>query len=593
MCGIITDRVNLRQGEGGSVMKILVADDAKTSLTLIGTALQQLGHEVISASSGKEALELFKQDRPDLIILDVVMEGMDGFECAKEIRAISANDWIPIIFLSASVDDASIAKGIDAGGDDYLTKPFSQITLEAKIKAMQRIAEMRNKLFNMTEELRVLSSTDQLTGVYNRRQFERSLLERLSAAERHKHKVALMFIDIDHFKMVNDSLGHDIGDLLLRETAERLKSCLRADDLIARIGGDEFVVILSNLEEITTVEQAAKKLIQELSRTYKLKDHHIRVSGSIGVAIYPSEGTDKDNIAQHADMAMYYVKEMGRNNYQFFSKELSQKYLQQINLEQELKFALEKNQLSLDYQPICDLKTNRITGMDTLLRWTHPRLGNIASEVMVPIAEETGLIVEIGNWAFEQVCLQAKKWFDKGHDGFKISVNLSLHQILQENFLDLVRKIITETKVPPGLLELELTESTVITYSDKLKDTIAKLCELGISIGLDDFGTSHSSLTSLKHLPLSTLKIDKTFLENIPKDEKNCIIVKSLIVLGDSLNLTVVAEGIQGEEQYKFLKANACKQGQGLYLSKPVNPEAMEKLLETSVIKKHVQEKVS
>lgn len=298
-------------------MKILIADDSKTNLAILSSSLIDLGHEVIQATSGQDAIDKFESNHPDLIILDVVMDNMDGFECARRIRQIESNQWIPIIFLSSSVDDESISKGIDAGGDDYLTKPYSEITLAAKIKAMQRIADMRKQLVLLTEELSILSATDPLTGLYNRLQFNRSLKEKIAQANRHGFSVALMFLDLDKFKIINDTLGHQMGDLLLKEVAVRLKHTLRLNDFIYRLGGDEFAIII----EVTDCEDAAEvaqKVVANLGEEYVINDHHLHVSCSLGIACYPSKVTGLDDLIKHADIAMYRVKETTRNGYMFY-----------------------------------------------------------------------------------------------------------------------------------------------------------------------------------------------------------------------------------------------------------------------------------
>lgn len=564
-------------------MKILVADDSKTNLAMITASLNKLGHEVLGASSGEEAIDFAKKDRPDLIILDVVMQGMDGFECAKQIRLINESDWIPIIFLSASVDDDSIEKGINAGGDDYLTKPFSEITLAAKIKAMQRIAEMRQKLFQMTEELKILSSTDVLTELYNRFQFEKTVKEKLAESDRYQNGVTLMFIDLDHFKTINDSFGHHIGDLLLKEVASRLRKNFGLEDFIARLGGDEFVVLLSHTDNLKTAEEIAKKVNKSLAEIYQIGTHSVRISASIGVAFYPSPGITHESFVQNADIAMYHAKAMGRNNYQMYNADLNLKYKKQINIEHELKFALDRNQLNLTYQPIHHLLSKKVIGMEALARWNHPEFGAISPNIFIPIAEETGLILEIGSWVLNEACSKAAKWYHEGYKDLKFSVNLSLHQFLQDNFFEVVVDILNRHNLPPKVLELELTETTVITYTNYFKSTIKKLYEIGIGISIDDFGTRYSSLTSLKYLPITTLKIDKTFLKEVTTDPKNEIIVKSLIALGSSLNLTVIAEGVQSEEQEQFLILNGCMHGQGYLLSKALTHEEMSKYLENNL----------
>jgi two-component system cell cycle response regulator len=299
-------------------MKILVAEDTKTNLAVITAILTSFGHEVLPAISGEEALNVFKNNRPDLIILDVVMKGIDGYECARRIRAIDPNDWIPIIFLSASIEDDDIAQGIDAGGDDYLTKPYSEIRLASKIRAMERIAIMRKKLFELTQQLQVLSTTDRLTGLYNRLYFEKSMHDKIAEGNRYEHKFALLYMDLDKFKIVNDTLGHHIGDLLLQAVAKRLQDLHRENDIIARLGGDEFAVILGNLKQLQDAGDVANKIIHSLSEEYFLENHKIIIGISIGIAIYPFMGTTDDELIKNADAALYQVKESGRNNYKYF-----------------------------------------------------------------------------------------------------------------------------------------------------------------------------------------------------------------------------------------------------------------------------------
>jgi two-component system cell cycle response regulator len=300
-----------------------VADDSRTNLALISDSLKKLGHEVLPAKSGEEAIKIFANTRPDLVLLDVVMEGIDGFECAKKIRQISADDWIPIIFISASVDDESISKGINAGGDDYLTKPFSHMTLAAKIKAMQRISDMRQKLFETTQVLHTLSTTDSLTGVFNRFQFDRVIQEKLSNAKAFDATFALLFLDLDHFKNINDTLGHQAGDQMLKSVATRLKAELSGNDFIARMGGDEFAIIIDRIRPDNAVDVVANRIIESLSKPHNLGGMKVVVSCSIGFSIFPKDGDTHEMLMRNADTAMYHAKLLGRNNYQRFDPELN------------------------------------------------------------------------------------------------------------------------------------------------------------------------------------------------------------------------------------------------------------------------------
>ncbi len=562
-------------------MNILLADDSKTNLALTAAALRKLGHSVVEAASGEMAIEEFQKARPDLVILDVMMEGMDGFECARELRQIDSEDWIPIIFLSASVDDSSIAQGIDSGGDDYLTKPFSEITLAAKIKAMQRISDMRQKLFETTQKLYLQSSIDSLTGVYNRFQFDRTIKEVANAADRFHYTSALLFVDLDNFKNVNDSFGHHVGDLLLIGVAKRLKLCIRANDFLARIGGDEFAIIVNQIENRDMAGAIAKKIIESLSMSYDLENHSVRIGASIGIAYYPQPGTTPHNLVQNADIAMYHAKFLGRNNYQYYSAELYDRYRKKISLEHALKFALERKELSLNYQPIFNLETKKITGIETLLCWEHPTFGVVSPNIFIPIAEETGLMSTIGNWVINTACRQAEKWDLKKFKDFKFAINLSSRQLLHDEFFPFIINTLNNTELPPTLLELELTESTVMSYtSGPFVTTIKKLHDLGPSIAIDDFGTGYSSLTRLKHLPIKTLKIDQTFVQDVIDNKEGGIIVCCLIALGKNLGLNVIAEGIETEQQYEFLLKNGCPQGQGYFFSKPLTTEQMTQYLD-------------
>jgi diguanylate cyclase (GGDEF)-like protein len=561
-------------------VKVLVADDSEINLMLISLVLKEQGHEIITVTNGQEAIEVFKRRRPDLVIMDVVMEGMDGFECARTMRSIRRDDWIPIIFLSNSVDDSSLAKGIDAGGDDYLAKPFSKITLIAKIKAMQRISDMRQKLYRTTQKLEVFSATDALTGIYNRFQFDKSIVEKLSMANRYHRQLALLFIDLDNFKIINDTFGHHVGDLLLKEVATRLKSCLRTEDFLARVGGDEFAVILSDIDNPLIAGVIAQKILDSLTPDYHLDENKIRTSASIGIALYPSSETTQMTLIQNADVAMYHAKELGRNSYQYYSANLNEKYKQHIHLEQALQFALEKNQFYLKYQPIMDLQKRQVIGLETLLCWDHPEYGAVSPVDFIPIAEEMGLIVPIGYWIMRQACEHAVQWGLEEIDNFKLGINISSHQLLQEDFYQNTVDILNDTNVSPTLLEFEITETTEMDYADfTLRQTITKLHDLGITISIDDFGTGYSSLTRLKDLAIDTLKIDQIFVQDAIKDYNAGIIVKNLINMCKELKLDVIAEGIETQEQLDFLLAHGCIHGQGYLLARPLFIEQVKGLL--------------
>lgn len=566
-------------------MKILIADDSKTNLALLTASLEQLGNNVIAASSGEEAIILFQRDRPDLIILDVVMEGMDGFQTAKKIRELTIDEWIPIIFLSSQEDDHSIEKGINAGGDDYLIKPVSDIKLAAKIKAMQRISDMRQQLCETAEKLNLLSSTDALTGLYNRFQFSRYLKEKIAHAKRHQKLLILMYMDLDHFKIVNDSLGHQVGDLLLKEVAHRLKLHLREEDFIARLGGDEFAIILSEIEKYEHIEEVATKIINAISPSYNLANHEVRIGASIGIAYYPTMAATQEDLIKNADIAMYHAKKAGRNNYQFFTEELNQKHEKRVQIENALKYAIQRQQLFLTYQPIFELRTKKIISIEALVSWNHPKMGIIPPSIFIPIAEEENLINEIGEWVLYTSAKQCAIWSSKGHSIY-LSINISGQELIQKEFPDVISNILKNTGLNPSNIHLELSEKSVMNNVLFSENTIQKLDEVGVKILIDNFGTGFSSLLYLTRLPISALKIDKLFIDDF-MNKNHAVIIKSTIALGKNLGINVIANGIETEAQFQFLIDHHCPSGQGFYLSRPLPSEKIEKMLEINLFEEN------
>lgn len=559
-------------------MKILVADDNKSILELLTLYLVKMGHEVIAVQSGEAAINTFTADRPDLIILDVLMTGMDGFECAKKIREFGGDDWIPIIFLSAVVDEQSVVKGINSGGDDYLTKPISKILLEAKINAMQRISNMRAKLYEMTKKLSVLSITDSLTGAYNRYELDRIIKQKIENANHEKSLLALFLLDLDNFKSINDTLGHHIGDLLLKEVSQRLASCLRKYDFLARMGGDEFAIILP-ISSIDEAEAVANKIMAVLSASYNLEGNLAFVTACFGIACYPFAGSDEKTLMQSADIAMYHAKRLGRNNFQYYSEAMIEKNKFQAEIENMLTLAMQNNELFMIYQPIFSLSEQKVIGMEALIRWLHPLKGIILPEVFIPIAEETDLINKIGEWVLNEVCKQAKIWGNAGFKNLSYSVNVSPRQLLQKKFPHQIEKLMQIHQLSPDQFEIEITETLLmnqLTFSEKI---IKEIHAIGLHVSIDDFGTGYSSLIHLKQFPISTIKIDKSFIRDITFDPNDAIIVSALVALGKKLGLKVTAEGIENEEQLHFLTQNDCPYGQGFHLCPPLSAKEMTTFL--------------
>ncbi len=425
--------------------------------------------------------------------------------------------------------------------------------------------------------------SNELTDTHkNRLALHQAAHQKIAHAKLHDHIVGLLLIDLDNFQSINNQLGHHIGDKLLLKAQSRLAACLGADDFIARIDGDEFAVILGNIADIQAAGNTVHKLMACFKAIYNLDGINAHISASMGIAYYPDGGNDSHSLLQSASISMCHAKSLGGNNYQYHTNKLDKLYKKRFYLENALRFALEKNELYLNYQPIFNLVTKKMVGIEALLRWHHPVSGLIAPDVFITLAEKNGLISSIGEWGLRTVCEQAKKWHHDGYDKFKISFNISSHQLLQKSFPQLIMRIFKNAHIPAQLLDLELTETAFLTNSNYFKTVLKKISAAGISITIDDFGIGHSSLIRLKHLPIRALKIDKSFIQDITPDSFDAIIVKTLIDLGKKLNMNVIAEGIETEEHLQFLTQNGCPQGQGYYLCKPLNAVQMTAFLENN-----------
>lgn len=431
------------------------------------------------------------------------------------------------------------------------------------------------------QEIERLAFFDSLTGLPNRVLLKDRLNQMLTRAGRHKEMVALLFIDLDRFKEVNDTLGHGSGDLLLQIVAERLTTCLRTSDTVARLGGDEFVVLLEGVEDREGVIEVAGKLLTAMSQPIELFDREIYSGGSIGISIYPHDGNDVDTLFKNADTAMYYAKEQGRNTFRFYSSDMHASALELLTLSSYLRHALERDELYLVYQPQISFLTGEMVGVEALLRWKHPNLGMVAPDRFIPLAEETGLIVSIGTWVLREACFQAAQWISRGLPPMRVAVNLSAKQFRNPGLVTKVRTALEQSGLPAHLLELELTEGMLIENIASTHETLKALKAMGVTLAIDDFGTGYSSLSYLKHFPLDRLKIDKSFvLEMAEKSGDSAAIVQAIIALAHSLKLTVIAEGVERQDQVAFLKQHCCDEMQGFFFSRPLKSEALEELLQ-------------
>jgi diguanylate cyclase (GGDEF)-like protein len=421
-----------------------------------------------------------------------------------------------------------------------------------------------------------LINRDPLTGLPNRHLLHDRLTQGIAHADRSGHLIALAFIDLDNFKLINDSLGHTAGDKLLQAVAERLQATIRPVDTLARLGGDEFILVLYDLPSEKLISQETERISQVFSKPFFINQHEIFISYSAGFSIYPQDGQDIETLLMNSDVAMYRAKEQGGNSFQFYAPEMHARINDRLSLESGLRHALETEEFYLLYQPQIDLKTQRIFGMEALIRWKHPELGELMPEKFIPIAEETGLIVPIGEWVIRTACTQLKIFQEAGITGLCIAVNLSGRQFKEKTLVSSIKQILEETEINPELLELELTESVLMGHTPEFINTLEQLKGLGLKLAIDDFGTGYSSLSYLKRFPLDKLKIDQSFIQGIAAGGENAAIVKAIIYLGHSLNLQVIAEGIELKEQADFLTTNNCNEGQGYYFDRPLTAEAFK-----------------
>lgn len=433
----------------------------------------------------------------------------------------------------------------------------------------------------MVNKITYLAEHDFLTGLPNRLLLNDRLRQALTMARRDGQYVALMFLDLDHFKNINDSLGHEVGDQFLQKVAKRLESCLRGSDTISRQGGDEFIVLLPELHSHFAPAEVAEKLLMAAAAPYKVGTHEIRVSASIGIAVFPDDGGDAETLTKSADAAMYHAKNMGRNNYQFFAKNMNDRVTQLAELESNLRRAVERAEFLLHYQPKIEIASGRLIGAEVLLRWQHPDWGVVTPDRFIPIAEDTGLIYSIGNWVLREACRQSREWQDAGLSEVSLSINLSFAQLQHKNFFQEATQILTASGMNPSLLEFEVKEGVAIEGEKEVIEWLTLLKDMGIKLSIDDFGTGYSSLAYIRHLPIDTVKIDKAFIHDIGSDPDDTTIITAIIRMSHGLRLKVLAEGVETEEQLAFLRAEGCDQMQGYLLSPPLPPEDFADFLRT------------
>jgi diguanylate cyclase (GGDEF)-like protein/PAS domain S-box-containing protein len=434
-----------------------------------------------------------------------------------------------------------------------------------------------------TLRMAYLAQHDSLTDLPNRSLFNDRLTEAITLANRYRRQLGVLFLDVDRFKHVNDSLGHDIGDRLLQSIAQRLLGCVRASDTVSRQGGDEFVILLSELTHAQDAIVSADKILETLRTPHRIDEYDVQVTASIGIVTYPDDGADSETLLKHADFAMYHAKDSGRDNRQFFKRDLNQRAVKRQSLEDSMRHALEREEFSVHYQPKVNLENGEIVGVEALIRWLHPDIGFVSPAEFIPIAEECGLMVPIGRWVLGQACHQAQAWQDIGLAPIRIAVNISAAELRAKDVLKGVGMILAETGLDPHLLELELTETFLVQDSTAMLAILHDLKGLGLKLALDDFGTGYSSLNHLRRFPIDTLKIDRSFVRSITTNADDASIVSAVISMGKNLHMRVVAEGVETRGQLAFLQDHECPFGQGYFFSQPLTGQACTQLLRRGI----------
>jgi diguanylate cyclase (GGDEF)-like protein/PAS domain S-box-containing protein len=502
--------------------------------------------------------------------------------------------------LKQALDENGIVRGaeVEVHCRDH-TKKWVRANLRAVHDASGDITLHEGTVEDITDrkaaEKRVqyLAYYDALTGLPNRTLLQDRIAKALASARRQKHKVALLFLDLDRFKDINDSLGHSFGDILLQEVSARLKGWAREQDTVARLGGDEFLIVLTNVKDIPDAAVAAERLMDTMAAGLVIQGHSLSVSCSMGISVFPEHGADSETLIKHADAAMYCAKEHGRNNFQFFTADMNDQVVERLTLENGLRLALEKEELFLVYQPQIDIATGRITGLEALLRWEHPKLGLVPPDKFIRIAENTGLIMPIGEWVLRTACAQARKWQEEGILAVPVAINVSAVQFRQDGFCDLTGRVLCETGLASQYLELELTESLLLSNAHVTFSVLQDLRAMGLKLAIDDFGTGYSSLSYLKHFPVSKLKIDRSFIRDVAVNPDDAAITAAIISMAKSLNLKVIAEGVEDEAQMSFLRAHQCDEIQGYYFSKPLTVDKVAAKLRGDHPETHVRAQAS
>lgn len=583
---------------------ILIVDDKVENLDFLAQMLREHNYKVRLATNAKIALKSAKVAPPSLVLLDVNMPEMNGYELCRLLKQEAKTQDIPIIFLSASGQTFNKVEAFAAGGVDYITKPFDireviiRIENQFKLKSAQaQIVELNSNLEKKIQErtaqlqaeikkreraqakLLRMALRDSLTDLPNRSWFLQKLKQELDLAKKDtSYQFAVICFDCDNFKVINDSLGHDIGDSLLKAIPSRLESCLPQGSFMARLGGDEFIILLPQIDDISTAVSITRKIQQKFTFPFNVSEREIFLNFSLGIVLGTAEYDQSEKVLRNADLAMYQAKALGKGQYQIYNQQMHQRAVERLQLEIDLRKALKNNEFILHYQPIICLETGHISGFESLVRWQHPQKGIISPGKFIPVAEETGLIIPLGIWVLREACQQIKIWQQK-YDSFislTVNVNVAVQQFSYSSLIEEIDKILAQTQLPSHCLKLEITESAIMENSDSAYAILQQLRDRGIKICIDDFGTGYSSLSYLHSFPVDNLKIDRSFVSRIKNLDEPNKVIDAIVNLAHHLDISVTAEGIETKEQLDYIKNVNCEYAQGYYFFKPLNSEAVE-----------------
>jgi diguanylate cyclase (GGDEF)-like protein len=571
----------------GPLAQILHLEDSEQDRELVRLLLRdaRIDCEITAVETEDDFVRSLNQEIWDLILSDFSLPSFDGLQAL----AIAAKTCpsTPFIFVTGTIGEDIAVESLESGATDYVLKQrMTRLGGSVRRALNERAERLRREkaeanLKKSEEQLLFLAYHDPLTNLPNRSLLQDRLMQALSSAERRSEKVALLFIDLDQFKFVNDSLGHSAGDQLLKQVAERLERCARNGDTVARLGGDEFVVVLSGVKDSTDAAFAANRVKEDMAAEFTISGTRLSATCSIGISIFPDDGGDSEVLIKHADTAMFSAKENGRNQWQFFTPEMNRRAVERLSTESDLRIALKKEQFFLEYQPQLELSTGKIVGAEALIRWRHPEKGVIPPNQFIHVAENIGEIIPIGEWVLRTACAQAKKWQAQGIPPMTMGVNISAVQLRHGSLLSTIKKVLDETGLAPEYLELEVTESLLLEREENISSQMLKLSELGLKMAIDDFGTGYSSFSYLKRFRFDRLKIDGSFMQALNTDPNGVEIAGGIIALGKILKMEVIAECAETAEQLETLRSLGCDQIQGYYFSRPLGAAAFAEKVRT------------